>query len=254
MKQILLALASAIFFSSISMPASADFVITKKAAEDSKNYESVVEIGNISLINGLRPSEIFHGMGKGVPLREAAQMIAPYGYSINNGNLPEAETLVSWDGGKNWVEVLDGVLSAAKVGARIDMRTRVIKLTKRQEKKIEVAATSTEGGSSPAVSSKLETPVAPPLKEWVVEASDGYVSTSLAKWGKVADYDVVWESPKDFRISTTKTIFKGTFESAVNQVVESLSISDSPVRAIFHPNRVVQIVRYDGQTSDLINK
>lgn len=94
-------------------------------------------------------------------------------------------------------------------------------------------------------------PASPPGHQvWEVLMDDGYVSRSLARWAAQAGWQVVWDSPRDFPV-TAKASVQGSFEEAVTQLVESLARSDSPMQAQIYRNKVVRIIRFEGQTVDL---
>lgn len=85
---------------------------------------------------------------------------------------------------------------------------------------------------------------------WQVKLSDELISKAVIRWGRDAGWAVVWDSPKDFRVDAEAS-FGGTFITAVERLMDSLASSDSPVYATEHPNNVLVIQRYTGQTSEL---
>lgn len=91
---------------------------------------------------------------------------------------------------------------------------------------------------------------AAPVMTWQVSVNDGLVSQTLLRWGVQAGWRVVWDTPKDFQVAADDS-FSGSFEDAVYRLVQSLSTTDAPVQATFHPNHVVRITRFDGQSADL---
>lgn len=79
---------------------------------------------------------------------------------------------------------------------------------------------------------------------WSLETTDGTLSNTLSRWSRQEKWQLIWEADRDFPILAT-VYLKGSFQSAVLSVMQSLSDSDYPLQAILNPNtRIVRIVRY----------
>lgn len=79
---------------------------------------------------------------------------------------------------------------------------------------------------------------------WSLETADGTLSNTLSRWSRQEKWQLIWEADRDFPILAT-VYLKGSFQSVILSVMQSLSDSDYPLQAILNPNtRIVRIVRY----------
>ena len=79
---------------------------------------------------------------------------------------------------------------------------------------------------------------------WSIETADTTLSNTLSRWSRQEKWQLLWEAARDFPILAT-VYLKGSFQSAILSVMQSLSDSDYPLQAILNPNtRIVRIVRY----------
>jgi|LauGreDrversion4_2_1035121.scaffolds.fasta_scaffold18847_5 hypothetical protein len=79
---------------------------------------------------------------------------------------------------------------------------------------------------------------------WTIESNDVTLSNTLSRWSRQEKWQLMWEADRDFPVLAT-VYLKGSFQSAILAVMQSLSDSDYPLQAILNPNtRVVRIVRY----------
>jgi hypothetical protein len=79
---------------------------------------------------------------------------------------------------------------------------------------------------------------------WSIETADTTLSNTLSRWSRQEKWQLLWEADRDFPILAT-VYLKGSFQSAILSVMQSLSDSDYPLQAILNPNtRIVRIVRY----------
>ena len=79
---------------------------------------------------------------------------------------------------------------------------------------------------------------------WSIETTDATLSNALMRWSRQEKWQLIWEADRDFPILAT-VYLKGSFQSAILSVMQSLSESDYPLQAVLHPNsRIVRIVRY----------
>jgi len=100
---------------------------------------------------------------------------------------------------------------------------------------------------------RVHTPVTPPepdgttqevLPIWSVETTDVTLSNTLLRWSREEKWQLLWEADRDFPILAT-VYLKGSFQSAILTVMQSLSDTDYPMQAIMNPNtRIIRIVRY----------
>lgn len=103
--------------------------------------------------------------------------------------------------------------------------------------------TSTGGSSgAPAVAA-----VAPPQPEWVVTASDGTYREAITRWARSAKWTFEpehWTVPVDLPLSAGAT-FRGDFKSAVQGLVATTELSETPLQPCFYSNKVVRVVPYN---------
>ena len=79
---------------------------------------------------------------------------------------------------------------------------------------------------------------------WSIEIKDVTLSNTLLRWSQQERWQMVWEADRDFPILAT-VYLKGSFQSVILSVMESLAQTDYPLQAIMHPNsKVVRIVRH----------
>ncbi|WP_374192460.1 toxin co-regulated pilus biosynthesis Q family protein [Trinickia acidisoli] len=85
-------------------------------------------------------------------------------------------------------------------------------------------------------------PSAEPIRQWHLSVSDHTVKTALTRWAKEDGWQLVWDVPIDFGIDADATV-TGTFEQALQAVVEALKKSETPIQAIlYRGNKVLRIV------------
>lgn len=97
--------------------------------------------------------------------------------------------------------------------------------------------------STDAVGDPLPAPAPPePVKQWHLSVSDHTVKTALTRWAKEDGWQLVWDVPLDFGVDADATV-TGTFEQALQAVVEALKKSETPIQAIlYRGNKVLRIV------------
>jgi hypothetical protein len=98
----------------------------------------------------------------------------------------------------------------------------------------------------PSTGAAIEPPPAAPPPEparaWHLSVSDHTVKTALARWAKEDGWQLVWDVPIDFGIDADATV-NGTFEQALQAVVDALKKSETPIQAVmYRGNKVLRIV------------
>lgn len=90
----------------------------------------------------------------------------------------------------------------------------------------------------------------PARQYWDVRLDDQTISGTLARWATQAKprRQIAWELPREYVIaaSDSNAPFFGTFEEAVDRVLDSFESSDYPPKGCFYSNHVVRIVRRIG--------
>lgn len=80
------------------------------------------------------------------------------------------------------------------------------------------------------------------MRVWTISPSDRLVRHAFERWAKESDFEIIWSVPKDIVIEASAKI-DGTFEIAIQTVLESISESEYPVEAISYDNKVIRIVK-----------
>lgn len=84
-------------------------------------------------------------------------------------------------------------------------------------------------------------------RQWDVRLEDRSIHGALARWGAQATprRQIAWELPREFIITASDSDrpFYGTFEDAVDRVLDSYAASDYPPKGCFYSNGVLRIVR-----------
>ena len=89
-----------------------------------------------------------------------------------------------------------------------------------------------------------ETPPEGVTPIWTLETGDATLSNTLSRWSRQEKWQLIWEADRDFPILAT-VYLKGSFQSAILSVMQSLADTDYPLQAVLNPNtRIVRIVRY----------
>lgn len=97
-------------------------------------------------------------------------------------------------------------------------------------------AATTAGDPSPSV------PPAEPVREWHLSVADHTVKTALTRWAKEDGWQLVWNVPIDFGVDADATV-TGTFEQALQAVVDALKKSETPIQAVLYKgNKVLRVV------------
>lgn len=83
--------------------------------------------------------------------------------------------------------------------------------------------------------------VVQPIPTWTLSPSDRMLRTALSKWSKQAGWQLIWTVKADYPI-TTSWVLQGSFESAVNQVLQATQMQDTPLFAnMYDANKVLEI-------------
>jgi hypothetical protein len=90
----------------------------------------------------------------------------------------------------------------------------------------------------------------PARQYWDVRLDDQTISGTLTRWAAQAKprRQIAWDLPREYVIaaSDSNAPFLGTFEEAVDRVLDSFESSDYPPKGCFYSNHVVRVVRRIG--------
>ena len=117
-----------------------------------------------------------------------------------------------------------------------DSKTQTIFFEYNKPKITYVKAIKSTNISAPIIAVK---PIIKPT--WNYDLSDKKISTTLNKWAKQANYQLIWKSQDDFEVQTSGTIH-GSFKEAINEVLRSFKNTETPLKANWYPNNVVVIL------------
>jgi hypothetical protein len=97
-------------------------------------------------------------------------------------------------------------------------------------------------------------PAASPVPSiWEVQTQDITLARTLERWATSAGYKLRWDADRNFLVAATDR-YEGTFESAVQAVLNSAGIrqSDYPLEACIYANRppLVRITRLGEQARE----
>jgi hypothetical protein len=92
--------------------------------------------------------------------------------------------------------------------------------------------------------------VSPPAP-WVVSSTDGSLHNALKRWGRRADYKIVWSVAKDF--PAMDATYEGDFEKAVEDLMQDTAYTGIPLHSCIFNNRVVRVLRLN-QPCDLMER
>ena len=86
----------------------------------------------------------------------------------------------------------------------------------------------------------IAAPAPPPI--WRMDVADKSIRSVLERWAKQAGWQLVWEVPVDFGVDASATLH-GTFEEALQSVIDALAGSSTPIQAVlYRGNKVLRIV------------
>lgn len=93
-----------------------------------------------------------------------------------------------------------------------------------------------------AVGSNLapQKPVVVVSNNWQYSPNDKFISTTLSRWAKQANYQLVWQTSNDFAVQSSGSL-GGSYKAAVNEVLKSFRNTDHPLKALWYQNNVVVI-------------
>jgi len=160
--------------------------------------------------------EVRHGFGRDVKLIDALKQIVPDGWhafvSEDDGRFNKNQ-LVSWHGGRKWVEVLDIMASEQSLTVDVDWTKQQIYVA---NKKVNFDA---------VLPGKI---IAPPKVYWVAKAGST-LRDSVTEWAQKAGWTVRWtQDDLDYPIIGDLT-FDGSFENAITGIFRAYEKAARPM-------------------------
>lgn len=207
------------------------------------------------------------GFGTDIPLALALQQVAPAGYAFSFGESINPGAKVSWSGGDNWVNVMQGMIEP--LGLQASIRGRVIFVNHQHEAAAAPQIIESPAGIEPPAdiepAAGMEQPVnlnrvaindpgqsgqtqpqktvkvlserqplakiAPAAGEermvWEAKAGDSLKET-LETWSKTGNFDVTWSAMHDYTIESD-VLVAGEFDMALKSLInDGISKESAP--------------------------
>lgn len=181
---------------------------------------------------GEPPSEIEvrNGFGRDVKLTDALKQIAPEGW---HAYLKEEvvgkfdkNRLVTWRGGRKWVEVLDILATDQALSIDVDWTKRQIYV----------------GEKTFSFEKALAGKAVTPAKVFWVAKKGNSLRDSVTEWAQKAGWDVNWvPQDLDYPIIGTLT-YEGTFENAITGIFRAYEGAERPMLVDGNPSQKLIVV------------
>ena len=95
------------------------------------------------------------------------------------------------------------------------------------------------------------------IGSWSVRMSDGTIRQALSRWADEAGWSFNtshYELSVDIPLTAEATLVeRGTFQQAVQAMVEAVALSDHPIRACFYQNKVLRIINFNSSCNARMN-
>lgn len=208
-----------------------------------------------------KPQGYVEGFGRDIPLSIAAAQIVPSDYAVQYGQGANPDTLVSWQGGRDWKAALIDAVSTQGMKANITGTTVVIESnapvyvapTPMLPQPVPVAPV-TQAASDieietiepqmAAMDTALFAPIAPVASDagnnlntqvmWVAPRAST-LRQVLTDWAREANVQLQWSAQYDYPLMSDVQV-SGTFEDAVENILAGLVDAQPRPVARLHPN------------------
>lgn len=164
--------------------------------------------------------EVINGFARDVKLMDALKQIAPEGWHVFlKEEIVGKKLMVSWKGGRRWIEVLDILANDYGLSIDVDWKKKNIYVGEKQ------LSTVVKANAIPEKSViKID-------NVWTLTAGDT-AKKDLEVWAEKAGWRVVWNLSKDWTVPAS-TVFTGTFEGAAADVIKTLASNGALIHAQF---------------------
>lgn len=174
-----------------------------------------------------------HTGGKDVPIQVALQTLTPEGYKVD---VPPAlhDVTVDWKPSATRDEAFDSIrVSKADVGIVVNTDQKLVQvMTEKQAVRVYVD---------------------PKPIQWELRTDDVRLDRAFRRWAQEAGYTLRWDADRYVLIAATTT-FTGTFENAVEQVLDTpgIKLSEYPLEACVYANEppLIRITRLGDQKEE----
>ena len=171
--------------------------------------------------------------GKDVPIQLALQTLTPEGYKVDVPAGMENIT-VDWKASATRDEAFDSLrISKADVGIVVNTDKKLVQVMSEKD--------------------AVKVYVDPKPIQWELRTEDVRLDRALRRWAKDAGYTIRWDADRYVLIAASTT-FTGTFENAVEQVLDTpgIKLSEYPLEACVYANEppLLRITRLGDQKEE----
>ena len=171
--------------------------------------------------------------GKDVPIQVALQTLTPEGYKVD---VPAGmqNITVDWKAAATRDEAFDSLrISKADVGIVVNTDKKLVQVMSEKD--------------------AVKVYVDPKPIQWELRTEDVRLDRALRRWAKDAGYTIRWDADRYVLIAASTT-FTGTFENAVEQVLDTpgIKLSEYPLEACVYANEppLLRITRLGDQKEE----
>jgi hypothetical protein len=210
---------------------------------------------------------VVEGFGSDMPLALALQQIIPPGYATSFDQSVNPGTIVSWDGGKPWDQIINDMIAPAKLEANVEGKVVHIRqqgtgqraeaqpmtqeeLVRRdtikdpgdapqQQAVNSLAGIESAAGTptdEPVASEKLPLPptaaetaaAAAPAQPEIWNAKAGEsLKETLTRWSDKAGVELIWMASYDYKIKTDISV-ENNFDGAIQSIANATDAESGP--------------------------
>jgi hypothetical protein len=171
--------------------------------------------------------------GKDVPIQVALQTLTPEGYKVD---VPAGmqDITVDWKPAATRDEAFDSLrISKADIGIVVNTDKKLVQVMSEKD--------------------AVKVYVDPKPIQWELRTEDVRLDRALRRWAKDAGYTIRWDADRYVLIAASTT-FTGTFENAVEQVLDTpgIKLSEYPLEACVYANEppLLRITRLGDQKEE----
>lgn len=209
----------------------------------------------------MMPEGFVEGFGRDIPLSIAVTQIVPENFAVQYGQNISPDTLVNWQGGRNWKAALTDAVSAQNMKVNITGQTVMIESTAPTYVAPAtilpqpVASNAVAAEPMPAMTANntetafldnaaLFAPLMPTMNDarpmrpqtimWVAPRAST-LRQVLTDWSREAGVQLQWSAQYDYPLMSDVQ-FEGNFEEAVENILAGLVDAQPRPVARLHPN------------------